>query len=369
MPHLASESLNRLFKIKLSLMKSSTDQLVPTFTMITIGTGDITAKISTYGATLTHLYVKNGQGEVRDVVLGFDQEEDYASKKNMYFGCTVGRVANRISRGRFELDGKIFDLPVNNGPNINHSGKFVYSFIEWKLIEKKDDLVSLMLIDQHSEEGYPGTLNVFVTYKIQDMSLIIEFEAFLSDIPCNVDSTILNLTNHSYFNLSGSSSSILDNHHFQFFSDRYLELDSDSVPTGNIIQTSSQQVMHMQNPKILRGSIEQLAMGYDHYYVIKQELDTSLTKAGQVICDGLKLEFFTTEPGFQFYTGNYLDANLIKPTKQSHDNKPYGKWDAFCLEAHRFPDAINKSQWRDQVILKKGKKYHQKSVFSFAYLA
>ena len=332
--------------------------------MVTLKTESLSCTIQTLGATLSHLCVEDGKGVIRDVVLGFDEVSGYKTPKNRFFGATVGRVANRIEGGKFDLHNKQYQLAVNNGPNALHGGLVGFGQREWTVVSQDDASVTLRYVSADGEEGYPGELTIEVAYSVKDKALRIDYRAWLSGAD-NVPSTIVNLTNHSYFNLSGQPKSIIDDHLFHFIADRYLPLDNTSVPLGTIEPTANLPLDLTQRQK-LNGKIQKLGMGFDHCYVLKEQADGQLKHAATVECDGLTMKYSTTEPGFQFYTANYLDASN-QSGKLAHKFNNCSQWCGFCLESQRFPDAINKKSWAPTVVLERGKEYRQTTIYEFSH--
>jgi len=316
-----------------------------------------TATIIEYGATLQGLWVRDKTGKFRDVVLGFDGLEGYLGP-HPYFGGTIGRVANRIAKGKFILDGKEFSMALNNSPNSLHGGKEGFNRKVWKgEIVKRPHGVSVRLTDTSpdGEEGFPGTLKVTVTYTLTDENeLKIEYTAS-SD-----KATPVNLTNHSYFNLAGSGS-ILD-HSLYLNADKYTPVDSTLIPTGEIVTVKGTPFDFTQATSI-GARISQLTGdpgGYDHNLVLngwngKLKLAARLSDPAS----GRQMEMWTTEPGVQFYSGNFLDGTI-----KGKRGAVYEKHGALCLEAQHFPDSVNHTNF-PTTILRPGSIYKQETVYKF----
>jgi len=325
------------------------------------------AKITNYGTILTELHVPDRNGVTADVVLGFDRLEDYLSG-HTYFGCTVGRVANRIGEGKFRLDGKEYELARNNGPNHLHGGKSGFDKKVWQVTteEESEEDVSLTLeyTSPNGEEGYPGALTASVTYTLTgDNQLKLEMVA-RSDA-----STIVNLANHSYWNLAGHDAGDSLGHQLLLSAKSYTATDAFRVPTGEIASVEGTP-LDFTLPKTLARDIGRLPGltdgdpgGYDHNYVLSGEPDQSRLAAKVVEpTSGRSMEVHTTAPGVQLYSGNFLDGSL-----KGKGGAVYEKHAGFCLETQHYPDAINKEGCPDwpSVILRPGDIYRHEVIFSF----
>ena len=321
----------------------------------------VTAKVTTYGAILTELDVPDKDGKPANVVLGFDDLKGYLAG-HPFFGATVGRVANRIAKGKFTLDGKEYTLAVNNGPNALHGGLKGLDKKVWKAEPKQEaDRVSVKFTCQSpdGEEGYPGTLDVSVTYTLTNANeLRIDYAATTDK------ATPVNLSNHSYFNLAGADEpgDILG-HEMMIAADNFTPTDKTLIPTGEIKPVKG-TVMDFTEPHPIGAKIEELKSfpgGYDHNYVLNGG-GKSLALAARVRDPktGRVMEMSTTEPGVQFYTGNFLDGKL-----KGKGGVPYGKYHGFCLEAQHFPDSVNHPNF-PSVILRPGETYKQTTVYKFS---
>jgi len=316
------------------------------------------AKISTYGAILTELHVPDRQGKISNVVLGFDNLEGYL-KGHPYFGSTVGRVANRIAKGKFSLDGKEYTLAVNNGPNSLHGGLKGFDKQIWKAtVVKNPDGPSVKLAYRSAdgEEGYPGNVDVTVEYTLTNKNSIrIEYTAKTDK------DTPINLTNHSYFNLSGKGDVL--GYDMLINADKYTPVDDTLIPTGDIAAVKGTPLDFTfahpigEHMKELGGDPN----GYDHNYIINGG-GKALTVAATVYDHGTGrvLEMATTEPGVQFYTGNFLDGTIT-----GYGGVTYQIHDAFCLEAQHYPDSINHPKF-PTTVLKPGQTYHQHTEYTFS---
>jgi len=322
----------------------------------------MTAKIITYGAILTELDVPDRDGKLGDVVLGFDNLKDYL-ERNPHFGATTGRVANRIAKGKFTLDGKEYTLAVNNGPNSLHGGLKGFDKRVWKAGAKptpNGTAVELSYVSKDGEEGYPGDLNVTVTYTLtNDNALRIDYTATTDK------ATPVNLTNHSYFNLAGPKSGDILGHELMIAAERYTPTDDTQIPTGEI-KPVKDTPLDFTTPRRIGDRIDQFKSspggGYDHNFVLnsggKEEpgfaARVSEPKTGRI------MEMYTTEPGVQFYTGNYLDGKLT-----GRGGVVYKKHAGFCLEAQHFPDSVHHNNF-PSIILKPGETYHQTTIYKFS---
>ncbi|RUP43942.1 aldose 1-epimerase [Jimgerdemannia flammicorona] len=338
--------------------------------------GTLTVNILNYGGIVQHILVLDRDGVVRDVTLGFDTYQEYTEKTSAYFGGLIGRFANRIAFGKFTLDGTTYNLATNNGPNHLHGGLSGFDKKIWTVTVLSQDPPSIRLthISPDGDEGYPGTLTTHVTYTVTTAAeLSIEYVATTSD-----KATIVNLTNHAYFNLAGVTKNprILD-HQVEITPAvlGYLELDDGLCPTGTLIPTGTIETMDFSGAHVGRTFGARIAevqgKGYDHPYVIRQDAETDtrgqpLVEAVRVRSPetGITLKFATTEPAFQLYTGNFIPEEYTAK-KETQDGVAIGPWAGFCLESSRNPDAPNKEAWVGQVVLRVGKTYGSKSVFGF----
>ena len=325
------------------------------------------AKITNYGTILTELHVPDRNGETVDVVLGFSRLEDYLSG-HPYFGCTVGRVANRIGGGKFRLDGKEYTLATNNGPNHLHGGEIGFDKKVWQVTAERDSAESVSLTLEYTspngEEGYPGTLTASVTYTLTaDNQLKLEMVG-RSDAP-----TIVNLANHSYWNLAGHDAGDSLGHQLLLRAESYTATDPFRVPTGEIASVEGTPLDFTLAKTMARDIAELPGLtdsdpgGYDHNYVLSGE-PGQLRLAAKVVepTSGLSMEVHTTAPGVQLYSGNFLDGSL-----KGKGGTVYEKHGGFCLETQHYPDSINKEgrpNW-PSVILRPGEVYRHEVVFRF----
>lgn len=315
----------------------------------------LVAKITNYGTIITELHVPDRRGRLGDVVLGFDNLGQYL-QKHPYFGASVGRVANRIAKGRFTLDGKTYQLAINNGPNHLHGGLVGFDKKVWKAEPQADAAVKFSYTSPDGEEAYPGTLQVTVF-----MSLTDENELRIDYTATADQATPVNLTNHSYFNLLGQGP-ILE-HELLLAADYYTPVDAGLIPTGEI-KTVKGTPLDFTTPRPIGSRIKQVGneeTGYDHNFVLNGG-GKALTLAARVSepLSGRVLEVHTTQPGVQLYTANYLDGTL-----KGKNGISYGRQTAFCLETQHYPDSVNHPNF-PSTILRPGQTYRQTTVHKFA---
>ena len=321
------------------------------------------AQITSYGATLVSLVVEGNNGQFDDVVLGYDKLESYLKYKN-FFGATVGRIANRIENSSFELNGVQYNVAKNEGENHLHGGIVGFDKVIWeeKLQEKEsNECIEFSYHSKDGEEGYPGNLDVRVKYTVtEDNELKIEYFA-ISD-----KDTIVNLTNHSYFNLTGQGSGDVLKHKIMINADKFTVNDKYSIPTGEILEVDNTPMDFKKLTYIgenIDSDYEQIIFGsgYDHNWIINNS-GKKLEKAAEVHDEksGRVMEVYTTKPGIQFYSANFLTG--LEPGK---GGSTYVKRGAFCLETQYFPNAINTPNFPSP-ILKAENKYEHCTIFKFS---
>ncbi len=317
------------------------------------------AKVTEYGAILTELWVPDRNGRADNVVLGFDNLARYL-KGHPYFGATTGRVANRIAKGTFTLEGREYTLATNNGPNHLHGGTVGFDKRLWKSralpATDKEAAVEFSYVSPDGEEGYPGTLTVKVVYTLTaDNELRIDYTATTDK------ATLVNLTNHSYYNLAGSGS-VLE-HLLTLNADRYTPTDSGLIPTGEIAPVQGTGLDFTKSTPLGTriGEFMALAKGYDHNFVINGG-GGKLTWCARVEepKSGRVMEVWTTEPGVQLYTANHLDGSIT-----GLGGVAYRQHGGFCLETQHFPDAIHHPDF-PSVVLRPGQTYHTSTVHKFS---
>jgi aldose 1-epimerase len=314
------------------------------------------ASVITLGGRLVTLKTPDRNGKIADIVLGFDSLAPYLIK-NPYFGALVGRYANRIANGKFVLDDHTYALVQNNGPNSLHGGTRGFDKVLWKA-EPGSDSLKLHYVSKDGQEGYPGTLRVTATYKLSDdNSLSVEYSA-VTDKP-----TVLNLTNHSYFNLAGHQHGTVVDHEVMINADSFTPVNEHLIPTGEIRSVEGTpfdfRVMHSVGDSV-DAPEEQITLGkgYDHNYVIN---GSGLRLAARAAHpgSGRVMEVHTTQPGMQFYTGNHLPDHL-----HGKAGAVYGFRSGFCFETQHYPDSPNQPAF-PSVVLRPGVEYHQITVFKF----
>jgi len=323
--------------------------------------GRVTAKVMTYGAILTEIHVPDRRGTSADVALGFDTLEGYLGK-HPYFGATVGRVANRIARGKFTLEGKEYTVAVNNGPNSLHGGLKGFDKVVWKAEDVSGPdgpAVKLTYRSPDGEEGYPGNLTASVTFTVtSDDALRLDYTATTDK------DTPVNLTNHSYFNLAGPASGTILKHELLLEADEYTPVDDTLIPTGEIAPVRGTP-LDFTTPTAIGARIDQLKGdpgGYDHNFVLRSGGGKSPALAARVYEpeSGRVMEVFTTEPGVQFYSGNFLDGS-----DTGKGGVAYRKHQGLCLEAQHFPDSVHHPNF-PSIILKPGDTYKQTTIYKFS---
>jgi aldose 1-epimerase len=328
-----------------------------------INKNGVVLKCIDYGAIITELHVADKDGKNGDVVLGFDKIDGY-TKGHPYFGTNAGRCGNRIAKGKFTLDGKEYTLATNNGANHLHGGKEGFDKKMWKgepFLSPTGPAVKFTYTSKDMEEGYPGNLSVMVSYTLTDNNeVLIDYRA-TTDKP-----TICNLAHHSYFNLAGHNTGEMLGQEVQILAKTYTPADDTLIPTGKIDPVANTP-FDFTKPKAMGKDLKAAGgdpIGFDLNYVLdkgttaRPELAARVTdpKSGRV------LEVLTTEPGLQFYTGNFLDG-----TNTGKGGAVYKQYNGFCMEPQKFPDSVNKPEWKDKSnpVLRPGETYKQTTVYKF----
>lgn len=321
----------------------------------------VQVKLLDFGAIISEVHVPDRDGVLADVVLGFDSIEPYLANK-AFLGALIGRFGNRIAKGQFSLDGKSYQLAINNAPNHLHGGEQGFHQVLWQAepFEKADAVgVTFSRSSVDGEDGYPGKLDVTVVYELNnDNALSLRYHAVTDQ------ATPVNLTNHSYFNLAGQGT-ILD-HQITINAGQYTPVDAGSIPTGELADVTGTP-FDLRQPAPIGAGIDsaheqiRIGRGYDHNYVLDKEAGQALSLAAVVRepVSGRVMEVFTQEPGMQFYTGNFLDGS--QPGKQY----PNSHRSAFCLETQHFPDSPNHAHFPDSV-LRPGEVYETQTVYRFS---
>ena len=322
----------------------------------------VEVKVLTYGGTILSLRTPDRAGAQDDIVLGFDSLAPYLDK-SPYFGCLIGRYCNRIAKGQFTLDGRTHSLATNNRPNHLHGGtkgwdKAVWTAETFQTAESVS--VQLKHTSPDGDEGYPGTVNADVTYTLTDKNeLVVDYHA-TTDKP-----TVINLTQHSYFNLTGAKATDILGHQLTLYADRYTPVDATLIPTGELASVEGTPFDFRESTAIgarINEPHEQIkrGLGYDHNFVLTRA-GAMLAPAARVVdpATGRTLEIATTEPGIQFYSGNFLDGTLT-----GKGGRVYGHRAGFCLETQHFPDSPNHPAFPTTTLLP-GEEYRSKTVFTF----
>lgn len=320
------------------------------------------ARITNFGGIVVSLLAPDRNGKKADIVLGFDTLKPYV-QKHPYFGALIGRFGNRIGKGRFSLEGRRYDLATNDGPNHLHGGIKGFDKVVWRSEERTSgDGQSLVLsyLSRDGEEGYPGNLNVTVVYTVTDSNeLRIDYTA-TTDKP-----TVVNLTHHSYFHLAGEGSGDVLDHELLIDGDRFAAIDKELIPTGTFQDVEGTPLDFRKPTKIgarIGGKYQQLidGKGYDHTWELKKKGQDSTLAA--TVCEegsGRFIEVWTTEPGLQFYSGNFLDG-----TDVGKGGKRYKFRYGFCLETQHFADSPNKAQF-PSTVLRPGETYSSTTIYRF----
>ena len=320
-------------------------------------------RVILYGGIVTSIRVPDRNGGFDDVVLGYDDAESYRRNNDPYMGAIIGRYANRIAKGMFTLDGQIYQLATNNRPNHLHGGNKGFDKVVWQAEEFRNAAGAGILLRYTSadgEENYPGTLKVQVTYTLSDNNeLIIDYVATTDR------ATPINLTHHSYFNLTSATRDVLD-HELTINADRYTPIDPTSIPTGEIAPVEGTPFDFRKPISIgarIKEDNEQLrnGQGYDHNFVLNRQGE-GLVHAAHVYepSNGRVIDVSTTEPGVQFYSGNFLDGSI-----KGKFGRVYQQRFGFCLETQHFPDSPNQPQF-PSTILRPGSEYRSRTVYAFS---
>ncbi|MBD8488194.1 galactose mutarotase [Echinicola sp. CAU 1574] len=296
----------------------------------------IEVDISNYGGVISRLVVPDKDGKLENIVLHYEDLEGYSSSTN-YFGSTVGRYANRIAKGEFSLDGEAYTLATNDGENHLHGGDKGFNKVFWDAKVVKDDSkagLTLTYVSADGEEGYPGELTTIVTFELNnDNELSVDFEAVTSK------ATVVNLTHHGYFNLSGLKETILD-HELTIWADHYTPVDETLIPTGEVLPVEGTP-FDFTTPHKIGERIDQVPGGYDHNFVLKSESDGQMTKMAELYHagSGRVMELYADSPAVQFYSGNFLDGTITV------DGVTYDQYYGLCLEPQTYPNSPNEESF------------------------
>lgn len=326
----------------------------------------VSATFTNFGQRLITLMVPDKNGNLGDIVLGFNTLEEYKNAAENYFGSTIGRYGNRIAKGKFSIDNKVYILATNNNENHLHGGIDGFNDVLWNAVQISENKLEFSRLSPDMEEGYPGNLNVKVTYTLTDENeLLMEYEA-VTDKP-----TVVNLTHHSFFNLKGEGEGTINDHILTINADAYTPIDKTLIPTGKIEEVKGTP-FDFTHPKPIGADLEikneqlENGFGYDHNFVINQTLKNNqgLLFAAKVVEpeSGRVMEIFTNEPGIQFYGGNFLNGKTI-----GKSGKAYNYRGAFCLETQHFPDSPNQPNF-PSTLLKPGEVYKSICIYKFSVL-
>lgn len=325
--------------------------------LYTLSCGDVTCKITNYGGIITELHVPDKNGKSGDVVLGFDNFQQYLTANHPFLGTIVGRYANRIAKGKFTLDGKTYSLAINNGPNHLHGGLKGFDKMVWKAVavESKDaPALKLSYTSPDGQENYPGTLKMMVTYTVTKNEVRIDYEAETDK------ATPINLTNHSYFNLAGSGD--IFGHELMVNAKEFTPSDDTLIPTGEIKSVQGTP-LDFTEPKAIGKDFEKVVnlphRGYDHNFVLENGGKVELAARVFEPKSGRVMEVLTDQPGIQLYTGNFLDETRGK------GGSVFGRNGGFCLETQHYPDSVNHPNF-PSTILRPGEKYRTTTVHRFS---
>jgi aldose 1-epimerase len=327
---------------------------------ILINTNGLEMTVTNYGAKIVSLAVPDKSGKLIDVVTGHNNIDEYLSSEEPYFGAVCGRTGNRIAQGKFTLDGKTYSLAINNGPNNLHGGIKGFNAVVWDAKQTDDQTVELTYLSRDGEEGFPGNLTTTVTYRLtNDNAVQIDYRAVTDR------ATIVNLTNHSYFNLSGAGDPYIGDHLLQINADRYLPTDETAIPYGPPEAVEGTPMDFRQPTEIglrINDNFQQLIFGkgYDHTYVLnKTGNEPSFCARVKSPKTGIIMTVYTTEPGVQLYTGNWTTGNFAAKNGQRYPERS-----ALCLETQHFPDSINHPEY-PSVVLRPGEQFKSQTIFQF----
>ncbi len=317
--------------------------------------------VTNFGAKIVSLHVPDNKGQLTDVVLGHSSIAEYLTSQEPYFGAVCGRTGNRIAKGKFTLDGKEYTLAVNNGPNALHGGLKGFNAVVWDARQTDAQTIELTYLSKDGEEGYPGNLTTKITYKLTDDNAVdISYEATTDQ------ATIVNLTNHSYFNLSGAGDPSANDHLLTINADTYLPTDNTAIPYGKPEKVEGTP-MDFRTPHTIGERIEEdfeqliFGKGYDHCYVLnKKEGELSFCSKAISPQTGIVMDTYTTEPGVQLYTGNWMTGEF-----EAKNGKRYPMRSAFCLETQHYPDSINKPEY-PSVVLRPGETFTSRTIYRFS---
>lgn len=320
------------------------------------------AQLTNYGARVASLMVPDQEGNPVDVVIGMSTVEDYKNSTEAYFGATIGRYGNRLAKGKFNLNGQEYSVPLNNGENALHGGKKGFQDVVWDVDSVDDNSIVFSYLSPDMEEGFPGNLDVKVRYTLtNDNELKIDYEATTDK------ATVINLTNHAFFNLNGEGSGDILNHRLQIYADRFVPVNENLIPTGELIPVEGTP-FDFQEAKTIGQDIEaenqqlEFGGGYDHTFVLSGKKSSGMTHAATAWGNrtGIVLDVYTEEPGMQLYTGNAMEGKNEMKTGSMDDFRT-----AFCLETQHFPDSPNQPDF-PSTVLEPGDTYSTSTIYKFS---
>jgi aldose 1-epimerase len=319
------------------------------------------AAFTNYGARWVTMLVPDKNGKLVDIIVGHDDVKGFAESGEPFFGATIGRYGNRIGKGQFVLDGKTYQLDVNNGPNTLHGGKGGFHNVMWNGVQQGDSAIVFTYLSKDGEMGFPGNLNVQVTYTLgNDNAMHMAYEATTDK------KTVVNLTNHAFFNLNGVNSGSINNHRLQIMANAYTPVDSTLIPTGKQ-ESVAGTPFDFRQPTAIGARVNDTSnaqlrygKGYDHNFVLQKSAGNAPVAMVQGDASGIVMKIFTEEPGLQFYGGNFMQSkNTIKGGKKDEFRT------SFCLETQHFPDSPNQPQF-PSTVLQPGQTYRTKSSYQFS---
>lgn len=322
----------------------------------------IKAAFTNYGGRLVGLWVDDKNGKQTDVVVGMNSAKGFKTSTEPYFGATIGRVGNRIGKGKFTLEGKQYQVPLNNGKNALHGGVKGFQDVVWNAEKTNENTLVFTYVSPDGEQGFPGNLSVKVTYTLtDDNSVKMEYEASTDK------TTIVNLTNHAFFNLNGEGSGTILNHELQIYANEFTPVDEGLIPSGELKPVKNTVFDFTSKHTIgerIETKDEQLTFGkgYDHNYALNGTKKNGLNHAATISGDksGITMDIYTQEPGLQFYSGNFMQSKNTFKSGAKDDFRT-----AFALETQHFPDAVNQPKFAP-IVLKAGEKYHTVSYYQFS---
>ncbi len=319
--------------------------------------------ITNYGGRIVTLIVPDKEGVFDDIVTGYHSIDEYLASGEIYFGALIGRFGNRIARGKFSIDGKEYTLAINNPPNHLHGGPGGFHHVVWEGDQLDGQTLKLRYLSPDMEEGYPGNLDVTVQYTLND-----DNELHIDYLATTDKKTVVNLTSHAFFNLGGEGNRTINDHRLKIFADHYTPVDETLIPTGAIEPvadtpfdfsgyTAIGERLGLDHPQLVYGR------GYDHNFVLNKVPDVLGPRLAASVYDpatGRRMEVLTTEPGMQFYGGNFLTGE-----DTGKRGEPYGHRTSFCLETQHFPDSPNQPAF-PSTLLRPGEKYESSTVYRFS---